>query len=120
MRAEKQFEYTQDSVLSSAYRSKLCEKEKIIIMEIGYEQIDSASAFVDYVYEEYGLSKSTVWYNLKKLKKKGILSFAEKGEEQKPLELTKLGIMLMRNLASMGAKGYEIELSLRKGLATQL
>jgi DNA-binding MarR family transcriptional regulator len=112
MRAERYSEYSQDSAFKVGDSIKLGGKEQIIIMEIGYEHIDSASAFVDYIYEEYGFSKSTVWYNLKKLKKKGVVSFAEKGESQKPLELTKEGIVLMRGLALRSAKRiYEVAVS---------
>jgi len=113
MRAEKYMEYKQDAVFKAVERIKLSEKESIIIMEIGYDQIRSASAFVEYIFEEYGFSRSTVWYNLKKLKKKGILSFSERGEDQKPLELTRTGISFMRNIAYTNASkaAYGIAIS---------
>ncbi len=112
MRAERYIEYNYES-FAKAEVGRLSEKELLIIMEIGYEQIGSASSFVDYIYESYGLSKSTVWYNLKKLKKKNLVSFAEKGEEQKPLELSKLGIYVMRSIAYKAAarSSYEVALT---------
>ena len=113
MRAEKYVEYKQEVVFKAAERIKLNEKESIIIMEIGYDQIRSAYAFVEYIFEEYGFSRSTIWYNLKKLKKKGILTFSEKGEDQRPLELTKTGISFMRNIAYTNASkaAYGIAIS---------
>ena len=61
------------------------------MLEIGYDSIDTASSFVDYVSEEYGFSKSSVWYNLKRLKDFGLVEFANREEIGKPLCLTRVG-----------------------------
>jgi hypothetical protein len=53
--------------------------------------IDSAASFVDYISDEYGISKSSVWYNLNCLKDKGVIDFADKQHQGKPLMLTKRG-----------------------------
>ena len=85
-------------------------KEQIIIAEIGFDHITTATSFVEYVFEKYGFSRSCVWYNLKKLKKKGVVDFSEKCEAEayKPLYLTKEGVSTLRailsqNVASSGA-----------------
>ncbi len=77
--------------------SSALSKEGIILSEIGLDEMFSATPFVDYIHEKYGFSKSGVWYNLKKLKKKGLLEFTEKGEEQRPLCLTKEGLDSLRS-----------------------
>ncbi|MDE1804926.1 MAG: hypothetical protein KGH59_04060 [Candidatus Micrarchaeota archaeon] len=77
-------------------------KEQVIIAEIGFDHITTATSFVEYLYEKYGFSRSCVWYNLKKLKKKGVLDFAEKCESEayKPLYLTKEGVSTLRAILS--------------------
>ena len=74
----------------------LSEKELVLLSEIGLDQIPSASSFVSFVSEQYGLSQSGVWYILKKLKQKRVVDFTEKGEGQRPLALTGLGIKEFR------------------------
>lgn len=66
--------------------------EQLIILEIGYDLIPSASSFTEYVSNIYGFSKSTVWYNLKNLKNKNVLNFATKINPKQILALTKKGI----------------------------
>jgi DNA-binding PadR family transcriptional regulator len=66
-------------------------REQLIMLEIGSDRIDTASSFVDYVNEEYGFSKSSVWYNLNQLKEHGLAEFANKEEIGKPLCLTRIG-----------------------------
>ncbi len=79
---------------------ELSEKELLLLSEIGLDQIPSASSFVSYVAEQYGLSQSGVWYILKKLKQKRVVDFTEKGEGQKPLTLTELGVRAFRQQRS--------------------
>lgn len=74
------------------------------MFEIGRDRIDSASSFVNYVYEVYGFSKSSVWYNLNRLKELGILDFANKDEVGKPLCLTRAGLNEMGGIA-LGNRG---------------
>ncbi len=69
----------------------LSERERILISEIGHDKIDSASCFVEYVSEVYGIAKSTAWYSLKKLKSNGILYFPSKDEKEQGLFLTERG-----------------------------
>ena len=76
----------------SAERSRLIQREQLILLEIGRDEIDSASAFVEYLGGEYGFSKSSIWYNLNRLKEKGLLDFASKDSVGKPLMLTPLGL----------------------------
>ncbi|MGC8537845.1 MAG: MarR family transcriptional regulator [Candidatus Micrarchaeia archaeon] len=76
----------------SAERSRLIQREQLILLEIGRDEIDSASAFVEYLGSEYGFSKSSVWYNLNRLKEKGLLDFASKDSVGKPLMLTQAGL----------------------------
>ena len=66
--------------------------EQLIILEIGFDLIPSASSFTEYVSNIYGFSKSTAWYNLKNLKNKKILDFATKINPTQILALTKKGI----------------------------
>ncbi|MEM0074627.1 MAG: hypothetical protein QW091_00340 [Candidatus Micrarchaeaceae archaeon] len=74
-----------------------------LIMEIGFDDIETATSFVEYYCERYGESKSSVWYRLKRLKKLGYLNFAEKGEEARSLALTKLGRELFRQSHSLAS-----------------
>lgn len=70
---------------------RLSRREQLIMLEIGDDRIDTASSFVDYMHENYGFSKSSVWYCLKGLKEAGMADFANKAEQGKPLELTRNG-----------------------------
>ncbi|MGC8587232.1 MAG: hypothetical protein ACP5K9_03025 [Candidatus Micrarchaeia archaeon] len=79
-------------------RQQCSQKEEILVSEIGLDHITSATAFVDYVSDKYGFSRSGVWYTLKKLKQKGMVDFAEKGEQYRPLELTRSGIATVRSV----------------------
>lgn len=85
-------------------RRKLSKREQLVILEIGGDQIDSASGFVNYMSEAYGFSKSSVWYILNRLKEKHIVDFASKDEPGKRLELTDGGSMELRSLSRMGVK----------------
>lgn len=77
---------------------KLLRREKLILIEIGRDEIDSASAFVDYMQEVYGFSKSSVWYNLNRLREKGVLDFASKDAPGKRLGLTGAGAAALPGL----------------------
>ncbi len=75
----------------------ISDKSMLIISELGYTET-TASNFVEYLSGKYGMSKSTIWYNLKKLKRSGMLDFAEKNEEYKLLSLTRKGKEELRQL----------------------
>lgn len=77
---------------------KLSEREQLVLVEIGSDSIDSASSFVGYISESYGISKSSVWYLLNRLKEKSVLDFASKDEMGKPLKLTDIGIKAVGEL----------------------
>ncbi len=70
----------------------LSKREQLIILEIGYDEIMSASSFVDYISDMYGVSKSSVWYSLNNLKEKNIVDFATKDHPGHTLMLTKSGV----------------------------
>ncbi|MCL5008361.1 MAG: hypothetical protein M1156_00520 [Candidatus Marsarchaeota archaeon] len=72
------------------------EKELLILTELGLDQVPSATSFVQFVAEKYSLSVSGIWYTLKKLKRKRVVDFMEKGEGYKPLSLTGAGIVIFR------------------------
>ncbi len=88
--------------------SGLTKRERLVVVEIGRDMIDSASAFVSYMSEAYGFSKSSVWYNLKRLKEKGVLDFATKDELGKPLVLTRAGLA---GLTALERMGFRIEVA---------
>ncbi len=70
--------------------------EQLIILEIGRDKIDTANAFVEYLFELYSMSKSAIWYNLKKLKCSGVLDFADKDCRGKQgLSLTRKGLSML-------------------------
>jgi len=75
---------------------KLTRRELLVLAEIGDDAIDSASSFVSYMSESYGFSKSSVWYNLNKLRELGLVEF----EPHKELRLTANGIMRHNSLGS--------------------
>jgi len=91
------------------YKQKLTRREQLLILEIGRDRIDAASKFVDYIYDIYGISKSSTWYLLNKLKEKGILDFASKDEIGKPLFLTKAGIAELSSIERQGLKNRLLE-----------
>ncbi len=100
-------------------RSK-ADKNNVLLLEIGFDHITTATSFVAYVSDKYGFSRSSVWYNLKKLKSKGVIDFAEKGEEARALTLTKKGELQLRSTVSKGANfqgyGYGLVGKIRYGL----
>lgn len=71
--------------------SMLTRREQLVMLEIGLDSIGSASSFVDYMGDSYGISKSSVWYILKRLKERNLLGFATKDEPGRALELTRGG-----------------------------
>ena len=77
---------------------KLSKREQLLVLEIGRDNIDTASRFVNYIEEVYGFSKSSVWYNLNRLKELEILEFACKDTLGKPLCLTKTGLSIFMSL----------------------
>lgn len=81
------------------------EKALVVLGEIGYEHMTSATSFVLYIHEKYGVSESTIWYTLKKLKKLGLLEFGSRGEG-KALELTKEGIGAFRGMIAVNVRAY--------------
>ena len=76
---------------------KLNKKEELMLAEIGLECIPTATEFVCYVSEKYEISQSGIWYTLKKLKSRGLVDFTEKGQQNRPLSLTKGGLSLLRS-----------------------
>ena len=80
-----------ESTIRYASASRLTKREQLVIIEIGLDRVDTASSFVEYMSESYGFSRSSVWYILKRLKGRGVLDFATKGEPGKALELAKPG-----------------------------
>jgi len=83
---------------------RLSGKAATLIIEIGLDEIATATSFIDYVCAKYGVSKSGAWYCLKKLKRAGIVEFTEKGESYKPLSLTPKGVELYRQFRSITAR----------------
>lgn len=69
----------------------LSRREQLVLIEIGLDSVSTASSFVEYMSDSYGISKSSLWYILKRLKEKGFLDFASKDEPGKSLELTRHG-----------------------------
>ncbi len=88
---------------------RLTRREQLVVLEIGGDVIDSASAFVAYMSEIYGFSKSSVWYNLNRLKEKGVVDFATKEEPGKSLILTGAGEKRLSALARAGVKLDDLE-----------
>ena len=84
--------------------ARLSKRERLIVMEIGMDSINSASSFVGYISESYGFSKSSVWYNLNRLKEKGVLDFATREEPGKFLVLTKAGLGEFRAMEKAGIR----------------
>jgi DNA-binding PadR family transcriptional regulator len=80
-------------VYSGVYKDiKIGRREQLIMLEIGKDQIDTASSFVDYIRDMYGFSKSSVWYCLNRLRESRLVEFANRDEIGKPLSLTRQGL----------------------------
>lgn len=95
---------------------RLLRRELLILLEIGKDRIDSASSFVDYMHGEYGFSKSSLWYNLNRLKEKGFLDFATRDNPGRVLKLSERGVGTLpvaeherRELASMYSMATMVE-----------
>ena len=101
----------QIAITTSLKITKLTKREQLLVLEIGGDAIDSASAFVSYISESYGFSKSSVWYNLNRLKEKKVLDFATKEEPGKVLELTKQGSQELRAMSKAGVRLDELDIS---------
>jgi DNA-binding PadR family transcriptional regulator len=86
-----------DRTNDASVQIKITDKELTILYEIGLNMIPTATDFVDFISNKYQVSQSGIWYTLKKLKKEGILDFTEKGEEQRPLGLTDMGMRILRS-----------------------
>ncbi len=96
--------YREGSLKDSASR-----KELLLMHEIGLDQIPTATDFVSYASDRFGMSQSGIWYTLKKLKRAGLLDFTEKGEENRPLTLTMEGVGVLRSaLALEGGDRHEV------------
>lgn len=69
----------------------LTRREQLVMIEIGIDSISSASSFVEYMEESYRISRSSVWYTLKRLKERNLIDFASRDELGKSLGLTRQG-----------------------------
>lgn len=81
---------------TSFARFRLGDRAVTILNEIGLDEICTATSFIEYFCEKYGMSRSGAWYCLKKLKKEGVVEFREKGEEYRPLRMTEKGLGVLR------------------------
>ncbi len=87
-------------VYGKAEKLAFSERERLIILEIGRDRIDSASSFVEYISSEYSISRSSVWYSLNSLKDKGIVHFANRFSMGEPLILTSTGLTVLPDIKS--------------------
>jgi hypothetical protein len=102
------------------YRKKLSDRDKLIILEIDRDRIDTANAFVDYMSEAYAFSKSSMWHSLNKLKVLELLDFATRNEKGKELQLTKGGITELQQLIPEKAElSRKFSLEYRYGIGSQ-
>jgi repressor of nif and glnA expression len=92
---------TRTILKSAGIKNKFTEKEIILLSEIGLDQIPAATNFVQYFSQRYNISESGIWYTLKKLKRKRVVDFTEKGEAYKPLSLTDNGITILRQKGAL-------------------
>jgi DNA-binding PadR family transcriptional regulator len=105
----------------------LSRREQLLLLEIGRDGADSASGFVGYMSDVYRFSKSSLWYNLKRMKDKGILDFASREQPGKALALTRHGLRMLERLARSGIKLQEFENAMlpndadeRRGISSDL
>ena len=87
-------------VYGKAEKLAFSERERLIILEIGRDRIDSASSFVEYIASEYSISRSSVWYSLNSLKEKGIVHCADRFSMGEPLILTGIGLTVLPDIES--------------------
>ncbi len=99
---------TRTILKSAGIEKELTEKEILLLSEIGLDQIPAATNFVQFFSEMYNVSESGIWYTLKKLKRKRVVDFTEKGEAYRPLSLTDRGISILRqNKAVQKVRSFE-------------
>ncbi len=85
------------SSIENVEQLRVTDKELRLLYEIGLNVVPTATDFVDFISSKYGASQSGVWYTLKKLKRAGLVDFMEKGERARPLELTEMGMRVIRS-----------------------
>ncbi len=90
------------SIVENNRKKMLNKREQLIIFEIGYDEITSASSFVEYISNIYRFSKSSVWYSLNHLKAKNIVYFATKDHPGQTLVLTKFGVTELNHIKNQG------------------
>ena len=78
--------------------ARYTERELLVLFEIGSDTIDSASSFVGYMCDAYGISESLLWYVLNGLKRKGLLDFASRENPRRGLALTPIGLRSLREV----------------------
>ncbi len=75
---------------------RLNEKERLILQEAA-EKSTNVTKLVCHIERVHGFSKTCVWYNLRKLKKDGLLSFGDCDNRGINVELTFLGSLIYKN-----------------------
>jgi predicted transcriptional regulator len=75
---------------------RLNEKEKIILEEAAKNNTN-VTKLVSHISKAHGFSKTSVWYNLKKLKEDGLLIFGDCDKKGINVKLTLLGSIIQNN-----------------------
>ena len=75
---------------------RLNEKEKIILAEAA-ENSSNVTKLVCHIAKNRGFSKTSIWYNLRKLKHDGLLIFGDCNNKGINVQLTFLGSLIHNN-----------------------
>lgn len=75
---------------------RLNDKEKIILEEAA-KNSTNVTKLVCIISKNYGFSKTSIWYNLKKLKEDGLIEFGDSEKKGIDVKLTFLGSMIQNN-----------------------
>lgn len=72
---------------------RLNKKEKLILKEISKNN-GNATKFVSFISKKYGFSKTSVWYNLRKMKDSGLIVFGNSKKRGIKTRITFLGLLV--------------------------
>jgi len=74
---------------------RLNKKEKLILKEMCNNNGNHCiTKFVSFISEKYGFSRTSVWYNLRKMKNSGLIVFGSSEEKGIKARITMLGLLI--------------------------
>ena len=79
------------------FASRRLNKKELIILDEAAKNSTNVTKLVCLISKNYGFSKTSIWYNLKKLKQDGLLVFGDSDCKGIDVQLTFLGSLIQNN-----------------------